>query len=124
MNAWLDNLLTAIDTALQHGAALSILLGLAIALAGTQWLKFVLLRTSWLPDPRRWIVKTLSLPLGAVTTYTTWPGGQDRGVQVSIALAVGLLAPYVYMLATAILYRIWPDLERRLSADPYLERDG
>ena len=122
MTAWFNELLTAIDAALAHGAALSILLGLALALAGSQWLKFVLLNTHWLPDPKRWIIKAMALPLGAVTTYVTWPGSEDRGVQMAVALMVGLVAPYFYQLATALLYRLWPGLEERLSVDPYGDR--
>jgi hypothetical protein len=109
-----------LEALLQNRPVLAIAVGLVFALAMTQWLKFVLLRTHWLPDPKRWIVQALAMPLGASATFVVFPAKDaELAVRIIVALAVGAAAPYVYRLVTAILYRLWPQLEARLSADPY-----
>lgn len=110
---WFNNLLTAIDTALEHGAALSIILGLIVAIAGTQYVK----RLEW-TTANRWWIRAIALPLGFVATFFTWPAAGITGVRVFLALAVGLMAPMLYQFVTFLLYLKWPQLERHLSADP------
>ncbi len=112
MNETLNNILTAIDTALQHGAALSIILGLLVAIFGTQYVK----RLPVFPS-NRWLIRALALPLGFVTTFATWPIEGFSAVRLFLALAVGLSAPPIYQGVTLLLYWKWPQLEKRLSAE-------
>ena len=113
MNEMLNNILTAIDTALQHGAALSIILGLVVAICGTQYVK----RLEVFPS-KKWWIRALALPLGFCTTFFTWPIHELNAVRFFLALAVGLIAPLVYQGVTLALYWKWPQLEKRLSAAP------
>jgi hypothetical protein len=120
----LVNEITAYLTALLNNRlVLAIVVGLVFALALTQWFKFVLLRTTWLPDPQKWIVRAIALPLGALACFLTLPEDMPLKVRVIVALAIGAAAPYVYQLATAVLYRGRPQLEARMSADPYRESE-
>jgi len=112
MNETLNNILTAIDTALQHGAALSIILGLIVSICGTQYVK----RLDAFPS-KRWPIRALALPLGFLTTFFTWPIHELNAVRFFLALAVGLSAPLVYQGVTLLLYWKWPQLEQRLSAE-------
>ena len=109
----LNNILAGIETALQHGAALSIILGLIVSIAGTQYVK----RLDAFPS-HRWIIRALALPLGFFATFLTWPIHELNAVRFFLALAVGLAAPLVYQGATLALYWKWPQLEARLSAQP------
>lgn len=102
-----------------HRIALAVLIGLAVSLAGTQWLKFVFLRVARLPNPTVLGIRAMALPLGAAATFVVLPHEMEWIVRAMIGLMVGLVAPYVYRLITAVLYRLWPDLEQRLSVDPY-----
>lgn len=113
MNETLNQILSAIDTALEHGAALSIILGLIVAICGTQYVK----RLDVFPS-KRWAIRALALPLGWATTFFTWPIHQISAVRFFLALAVGLAAPLLYQGITLLLYLRWPQLEARLSAEP------
>ena len=113
MNETFNNILTAIDTALQHGAALSIILGLIVAIAGTQYVK----RLDAFPS-KKWLIRALALPLGFFTTFFTWPFHELSAVRFFLALAVGLSAPLIYQGVTLLLYWKWPQLEQKLSAAP------
>lgn len=110
---WLNEFLAAIDAALAHGAALAIVIGLLVALAGTQYVKHLPIFPLG-----KWWIRSLSLPFGFVTTFFMWPDHQLTAVRIFLSLAVGLSAPYVYQLVTAILYWKWPTIEQRLSANP------
>lgn len=119
------NGITAYITALlANRPALAILIGLTFSLGLTQWLKFVLLRTHWLPDPSVWIIKAIAMPVGALATFLALPPTMEWIVRLLVGVATGALAPYAYRLITAVLYRFWPDLEARLSVDPYAEKPG
>lgn len=109
----LNKILSGIDTALQHGAALSIILGLIVAIAGTQYVK----RLDAFPS-HRWWIRALALPLGFFPTFFTWPVHELNAVRIFLALAVGLSAPLVYQGVTLLLYWKWPQLEGKLSAQP------
>ena len=113
MNETFNSILTAIDTALQHGAALSIILGLIVAIGGTQYIK----RLDAFPS-KKWLIRALALPLGFVTTFFTWPIHEFSAVRFFLAIAVGLSAPLIYQGITLLLYWKWPQLEKRLSAAP------
>lgn len=110
---WFNDLLAAIETALQHGAALSIILGLIVAIGGTQYIK----RLDAFPS-KKWLIRGLALPLGFATTYFTWPIHEFSAVRFFLALAVGLSSPLIYQLVTRIIYSRWPLLEKSLSAQP------
>lgn len=109
----LNSILEGIEAALQHGAALSILLGLIVAIAGTQYVK----RLEAFPS-HKWAIRGLALPLGFCATYFTWPVHELNAVRIFLALAVGLSAPLVYQGGVFLLYKRWPELESRLSAQP------
>jgi hypothetical protein len=110
---WLETILKAINLVLQEGAALSILLGLAVSIGGTQYVK----RLEWFPSKSR-AIRALAFPLGFVATYFTWPVHGFTGVRFFLAVAVGLAAPGVYWVAVQFIYRKWPHLEQKLSACP------
>lgn len=110
----LQSILDMLTALLANEAAVSIVFGVVISLAGTQYLKFrVPMPAAW-QDEYRWIVRLISLPLGFFPTYFSWPT-QHRFL---VALTVGLIAPYIYKLAVAIVYWKWPELEHKLSAQP------
>ena len=107
------SILDGIELALQHGAVLSIILGLVVAIGGTQYIK----RLDAFPS-KKWLIRALALPLGFVTTFFTWPIHEFSAVRLFLALAVGLSAPLIYQGVTLLLYWKWPQLERHLSAEP------
>lgn len=115
----LNGITAYLSALLTNRPALAIVVGLIVSLAFTQWVKFVLLHTPWLPDPRRWIVQAIALPIGAAATYVTLPDSIEWHIRGLVGLSVGAAAPYVYRVVTAVLYRLWPQLEQRLSVDPY-----
>lgn len=108
-----DSILKAIESALQHGASLSVFLGLVVAIGGTQYVK----RLDAFPS-RKWVIRALALPLGFATTYFTWPIHELTAVRFFLALAVGVSAPLIYQGVTLALYWKWPHLEKKLSAAP------
>ena len=108
-----ETILNAFDTLMAHREALAVLLGLLVAIAGTQYLK----RLKCTPS-NRWWVRAMALPLGFATTYFTWPIHELNALRFFTALAVGLMAPLVYQGVTLALYWKWPQLEKHLSAEP------
>lgn len=119
----LDWLMGFVTKAVENRVFLAVVIGLVFALAVTQWLKFVLVKTKWLPDPEVWILKATALPLGAVPTIMVLPTDIELVVRILLGVVVGASAPYVYKVTTAILYRVWPQLEQRLSVNPYQDGD-
>ena len=115
MNETLNNILTAIDTALKHGAALSIFLGYGIAIGLVQWLK----RTPWYSS-NKWAIRAAALPIGFVVTYLTWPIHEINAVRIFVAFFVGVSSSWIYQLVTWQLYKHWPGLNKHLSASPGL----
>lgn len=109
----LKAILAGIELALQYGAALSIILGLIVSIAGTQYVK----RLEVFPS-KKWWIRGLALPLGFFTTFYTWPIHELNAVRIFLALAVGLSAPLIYQLIVMVLYKKWPDLEKHISAQP------
>lgn len=113
----IEQITSALAAFLASAHAVAIFLGLVIAWFGTQWLKFRLPLPAACGVMRRWIVRLASFPLGFVPTFLLWPGSiRERALW---AVAVAFAAPTAYRLATAVLYRYWPELESRLSLDPY-----
>jgi len=110
---WLKNLLDAINLVLQEGAALSILLGLLVAIFGTQYVK----RLEAFPS-KKWAIRALALPLGFVATFFTWPVHQISALRIFISLAVGLAAPVVYSAVISLIAIKWPEFAKRMSANP------
>jgi hypothetical protein len=110
----LKRVLDAMALLLSNAPAMSVLFGLIVSVAGTQYLKFRIPVPAPLQDEYRWFVRMLSLPLGFVPVFCTWPSPNRAWV----ALCVGLGAPTIYKVAVAILYWKWPALEARLSARP------
>jgi hypothetical protein len=108
-----ESILIAIETALQHGAALSIGLGYIIAIGLVQWIK----RTPWYTD-NKWAIRALALPIGFFVTFITWPVHELNAVRFMIALAVGVSSAWVYQGVTFLLYLKWPQLRERLQATP------
>jgi hypothetical protein len=111
---WVQPLLDAMNAALKEGAALSVLLGLAGAILGTQFVK----RLEVFPS-KKWLIRGgLALPLGFMATFFTWPVHTINGVRIVLAVVVGLAAPLVYQGVTYLIYLKWPQLEKHLSAQP------
>jgi hypothetical protein len=110
----LDAMFNVLTAFLSNEAAMSIVFGVVISLAGTQFLKFRVPVPRPLRDEYQWFVRLVSLPLGFFPTYFTWPFA-NRGW---IALCVGLTGPVIYKVFVAVLYWKWPELEKRLSAAP------
>ncbi len=121
---WLTGVTAWLSALLANRPALAIVIGLVFSLAVTQWLKFVLLHTAWLPDPKKWIIRAIALPIGAAATVIALPADFEWVVRILIGIGVGAVAPYVYRIVTAVLYRIWPQLEPRLSVDPYCDLES
>lgn len=120
----LNGITAYLGALLANRPVLAIVLGLAFSLGLTQWLKFVLLHTRWLPDPQVWIIKAIAMPIGALTTFLALPPETAPLLRLLIGVGTGVSAPYVYRLITAVLYRLWPELEARLSVDPYADKPG
>lgn len=110
---WLKSIIDAINLLMQEGAALSILLGLFIAIAGTQFVK----KLEAFPS-NKWWIRALALPLGFFPTFFTWPVHEITAIRIFVAFAVGFGAPIVYQIVTQALYWKWPHLEPKLSACP------
>ena len=86
-----NKFLASIEQALQYGTALSIMLGVACAIFGTQYVK----RLEVFPS-NKWAIRGLALPLGFVATFFTWPVHELNAVRFFIAVCVGLTAPALY----------------------------
>ena len=109
-----NKFLSGIEQALQYGAAVSIVLGVACAIFGTQYVK----RLEVFPS-NKWVIRGgLALPLGFVATFFTWPVHELNAVRFFMAVCVGLTAPVLYQGAVFFLYRKWPGLEAKMSAAP------
>lgn len=103
----------AINLLLQEGAALSVMLGLVIAIAGTQYVK----KLEAFPS-KKWAIRGLALPLGFVATFFTWPVHELNAIRVFVSLAVGLAAPAVYKAFVSLIAIKFPDFAKRMSAEP------
>jgi hypothetical protein len=110
---WLQSVISAINLLLQEGAALSVLLGLAVSIFGTQYVK----KLEAFPSETRWI-RALALPLGFFPTFFTWPDHTLNAVRFFVAIAVGLSAPIVYQGVIALVRRKWPEYAEKFSAVP------
>lgn len=110
---WVDTFARTLESALQHGALLALILGYVVAIGLTQWIK----QYPWYPT-HRWMIRLLALPFGFFPTYFVWPVHGFNAVRFFISLAVGVSAPWVYQIVTFLLYKKWPQLEQRLSAAP------
>lgn len=121
---WLNDLTAYLSALLANRPVMAVLIGLVFSLALTQWLKFILLHVNWLPDPRRWIIKAVALPIGAIATFVALPNSIEVVLRALIGVATGASAPYIYQVGTAIIGKFWPDLRQKLSVDPYGKLDG
>jgi hypothetical protein len=111
---YLEKFIAAVNLLLREGAALSLLLGYVVAIGGTQFVKR--LETVNL---RKWGIRLwLALPLGFLGTFCTLPSTGRIGVEIFLALAVGLTAPAVYSGGVRVLFHYWPWLEPKISAQP------
>lgn len=113
-----------LSSLLTNRPVMAVLIGLVFSLALTQWLKFILLNVNWLPDPRRWLIKAIALPVGALATFVALPSEVEVVLRALIGVSTGAVAPYVYQVGTAIIGKFWPDVRAKLSVDPYGKLDG
>lgn len=120
----LNSITAYLSALLTNRPVMAVLIGLVFSLALTQWLKFILLAVHWLPDPRRWLIKAIALPIGAVATFAALPADMEIVLRALIGMATGASAPYLYQIATAIIGKFWPDVRARMSVDPYGKLDG
>ena len=123
MTQILNDITAYLSALLANRPVMAVLIGLVFSLALTQWLKFVLLRTKWLPDPNRWIIRALALPIGAGATFAALPADMEWIMRLLLGMVVGASAPYVYQLMQAVLWKFAPEVAKRLSVDPY-QGDG
>lgn len=121
---WLTDLTAYLSALLSNRPVMAVLIGLVFSLALTQWLKFILLKVNWLPDPRRWIVKAVALPIGAAGTFAALPADMEFILRILVGVMVGAIAPYVYQIGTALIGKFAPDVREKLSVDPYGKLDG
>lgn len=113
VESWLRTFFIVFEVALEHGLAYSVLIGWVIAIGGTQYIKHL----PW-TSTNKWVIRLTALPLGLVTTYMLWPIAAVSAVRFFTALAVGVSAPWVYQVVTSVLFKFWPHLETRISANP------
>lgn len=110
---YLKSLIEAINLLLQEGAALSVLLGLVVAICGTQYVK----KLEAFPS-RKGPIRALALPLGFLATYFTWPVHEFNAIRVFVSIAVGLSAPVVYSTFVSLVAIKWPNFAAKMSAAP------
>lgn len=110
---WLQKAIDAVNLLLEEGAALSVLLGLSVAIFGTQYVK----KLEAFPS-KKWAIRGLALPLGFAATFSTWPIHELSAVRVFVALAVGLSAPVVYSSLVSLVAIRWPNFAAKMSAEP------
>lgn len=114
IESWVRTFLTVFDVAIQHGLGYSIIIGWVIAIGLTQWIKML----PW-TSTNKWIIRLTALPFGFITTYSLWPlGPYFSAVRIFTSLAVGVSAPWIYQIITAVIRKFWPDIAERLSAEP------
>lgn len=99
----------------------SILLGLVLSLLLTQFVKQVFPISEWCnvrENERiyRLALRSFAFVSASIATFATWPA--ESPFRIYVALAVGLATPLFYQVGTAIAYRVWSNLEARLSGDP------
>lgn len=109
MFEWFPELLKAMNTALEQGAALALVVGLGISILGTQYLKF-----QFKMDQDRWL-NTLALGLGFATTFLMWPVHELYAMRFFLSLLVGLSSPLVYKGVTRLLFWKMPWLRDHLK---------
>jgi hypothetical protein len=110
---WVDTFGRTVESALQHGAALSIVLGYLVAIGLTQFVKQLPFFPSY-----RWAIRLLAFPFGFVTTFSVWPVPGFTAVRVFMAVAVGVSSPWIYQVATAVIHKRWPHIAESLAAKP------
>jgi hypothetical protein len=99
----------------------SILLGLVLSLLLTQFVKRVFPIAEWCNARKservyRLVLRSIAFFSASIATFATWPAGS--AFRIYVAIAVGLATPIFYQVGTAIAYRVWANLEARLSGDP------
>lgn len=92
-------------------------LSLVISLAGTQWLKFRLVVPERFAAYHRWWVRVISLPLGFFPAFLLWPGTKVEAAMWGLAAAFS--GPFVYKVFMSTLYKFFPHLEDKASANPW-----
>jgi hypothetical protein len=99
--------------------AVSILLGLVIAMAVTQWAKYPLRRLAgnrgWSLATFKFTTRSFAAGVGFVATWASWPAAGKFAVLWG--LATGFSAPAVYMGLTRALGHFWPWLADKASTD-------
>lgn len=113
IESWLRTFLAVFEVAIQHGLGYSVLVGWVVAIGGTQYIKHL----PW-TSSNKWVIRLTALPLGLVTTFCLWPIAAVSAVRIFTALAVGLTAPWIYQIITAVIRKFWPDVAEKLAAPP------
>lgn len=99
--------------------ALAIAMGILIGSAATQWIKRTFpphvlfgIKQSYAVT----LLRIVAFVLSALPTFYMWPETRQHGIWV--ALFVGFATPAIYKIATFFLYKKFPKLEERMSANP------
>lgn len=99
----------------------SIVIGLMVSLLLTQFVKSVFPIGLWCKVRQgetvyRTVLRSFAFFVAFAATFATWPS--DDAFRIYVALGVGLATPVFYKVATSVAYRVWSNLEDRLSGDP------
>jgi len=113
----LQAILDTLNAAVANPYFVALGLSLVISLAGTQWLKFRLVVPVRYASYHRWWVRVISLPLGFVPTFLLWPGTPAEAAMWGLAAAFS--GPFVYKVFMSTLYKFFPHLEDKTSANPW-----
>lgn len=111
---WIDQLEVILQHAMQNGVFLALCLGYIISIGLTQWVKML----PW-TSSNKWVIRLTALPIGFITTFFLWPSDLPHmAVRIAMSLAVGVSSPWIYQIVTRVVFKFWPHIENKISANP------
>lgn len=117
----INSALAFFEAALTHAHAVSIVLGLAIAIGFTQWAKFPLrLYTDSRRYPLavfRFLTRTIAASVGLAVTWVAWPDPGKWGFLWGCV--TGFFAPPTYTVIIRVVGHFWPWLASKASTDAF-----
>jgi hypothetical protein len=118
ISAWIQAIIQWFTILPQN--AWAVVLSVLIASLGTQAFKrMVLVEFKLGGTHSRFYTRLAAFIIGFVVCYAIWPRDVYR---VWSALATALIAPVLYKVTMAYVYRRWPDLQAKFSG--YLDEDA
>lgn len=115
MPKWIDDVIALLSNPWVTAVAVAWLL----QFSATQFIKYHPRIYALADVPRRVVIRAISTVLGIPIAWTMLPSEPlTAGQEWMVASAVGAAQPWVYKVGSVVLYRMFPWIEKALSAEP------